>query len=94
MFVLVFLLLFLLGVLYTYFANAMVLFLAERNSNAEKLAALERDFQELESAYIGLSGKMDISYAESLGFVKAEPEAFVYRGKAVAQNNMYGTLVR
>jgi hypothetical protein len=89
-FLALFLLVFVLGLLYVYFMNLAVLKTAERNTNLDKLTKIKRQFQNLEAIYINKMEELNISYAKSLGFVEAEPTDYIYREKSVAQVNNYG----
>lgn len=93
MFLMLFLTIFTLGVLQAYFLNLAVFKMAERQSNLDKLTGLKRACQESEIAYINLTHELDFSFAQSLGFVESTPDKFVYRQKAVAQEN-YGEVFR
>jgi hypothetical protein len=68
--------------------------MAERKVNLERFTDLKREFQSSESIYIKLIDRLDVTYAESLGFIKAEPDAFLSRQKAMAQYNNYGQTFR
>ncbi len=92
-FLMLFLTIFTLGFLHAYFLNLTVFKMAERRDNLNKLGEIKRNYQESEIAYIGLTHELDFSLAQSLGFVEATPSKFVYRQKAVAQQN-YGEVFR
>lgn len=93
MFLMLFLTIFTLGVLQAYFLNLAVFRMAERQDNLAKLMGLKRVYQEFEIAYINLTHELDLSFAQSLGFVESASDKFVYRQKAVAQEN-YGEVFR
>ncbi len=74
------------GLLYFYFINLAVLKTVERNRNLAKLNKIEGEVQELEMNYISKLEKLNIPYAEILGFVEAEPTSYIYMQKTIAQH--------
>ncbi len=88
-----FLAIFTLGVLQAYFLNLAVFRMAEKQNNLNKLNGLSRFLQESETVYINLTHELDLSLAQSLGFTEVVSDKFVYRQKAVAQEN-YGEVFR
>lgn len=90
LFSVLFLVVFIAGLFYVYFMNLAVIKTAERNVSLIKLVEVKRLFQEMETIYINKLEELNISYAESLGLIEAEPNEYIYRQKAVVQGNDYG----
>ncbi|MFH1979402.1 MAG: hypothetical protein ABII97_03405 [Patescibacteria group bacterium] len=85
-----FLFVFIMGMMYMYFINLAVLKTAERKHNLSKLSEIRREFQELEMDYINKLNKLNISYAETLGFVESDPVGYIHTQKALVQGYDYG----
>ncbi|MFC1756830.1 hypothetical protein ACFLZC_01565 [Patescibacteria group bacterium] len=70
---------------YIYFMNVEVLESAERNKNVIKLNEVKREVQGMEISYLDKFEKLNVSYAELLGFIEAEPVGYIYVQKSMAQ---------
>ena len=66
--------------LYTYFLNATILHIVERNSIKQKIADTAIHISELESMYMKLSADITPESADSLGFTEPNHVAFVQNG--------------
>jgi type II secretory pathway component PulM len=88
LFFLLVLVIFFLAIFYIYFIHLTVAEIADRKTNLDSLAKLRSEVQGLEVDYISALGKLSIDNAKTLGFVEAEPEAYIYRQKALAQKGI------
>ncbi len=57
--------------LYIYFVNSTILQISLRNHNQEEAFAVQTEITNLVSEYMALVRQIDMSYAESLGFIDA-----------------------
>lgn len=80
-------LLFVSGVLYTYFVMASVAHVAEREEIGREVALTSAEVARLEATYLKNSQNITESYARSLGFVKAKNRIFIEKTSRTAIRN-------
>jgi hypothetical protein len=94
LFFVVFSALVILMVLQLYFLNLKVSSTALYKKDIARLAEMKNEYQQLESDYIQIINQLNIEYAQAAGFVVADPDGFVRREKAVAQQFAHDTTFR
>ena len=75
----------LISVLYLYFLNNTIQAVVESKNNYKNIQIISQEYQNLESKYFNLLGKIDIDYARQMGFVDQSSKAdYIVRQAAVA----------
>ena len=75
----------LISVLYLYFLNNTIQAVVESKNNYKNIQIISQEYQNLESKYFNLLGKIDIDYARQMGFVdQTQKVDYIVRQAAVA----------
>ena len=94
MFFLVFSVIFILGLCRVYFMNNAVSKTVEAENIRMKIIETKNGIQNLEISYLDKLNGLDISLAESLGFIPTEVSKYLYKEKRVARGSDYAQKLR
>jgi len=78
--------LFVLGALYSYFLVSSIVNVVIREETEHQIAILNSKLSDMEFSYIERQNGIDISLAQSLGFVGVKEKQFVTRRSALSQS--------
>ncbi len=80
----------LISVLYLYFLNTTIRAIVESKNNYENIQIISQEYQNLESKYFNLLGKINIEYARQMGFIdQAQKVDYIVRQTAVAYGRRF-----
>ena len=75
----------LVSVLYLYFLNSTIRAIVQTKNNDKNIQIISQEYQNLESKYFNILGKIDIDYARQIGFVdQIQKVDYIVRQTAVA----------